>query len=471
MNNGNMIPSLNNSLPPFLQTLLDDLHHLIGPIYLVGGAVRNGLQGKPPTNDLNILVARSLAECRKMLNEGGYSPGMASSRHNVLFLPLKGCERPKTVEISTFRHRPSQSPSVEEDLLQRDITVNAMAYLWPNGPVIDPFNGQEDLTNRKTRLVNGATTLIDDPLRALRFFRFSLQLSSDPESVDLARSSETLLNNVMPDRIRVELDRIFSFPLRTEPTQKLFIYLLNSTLGKNLLPELALLKSVRDKSNPQRTVWQRTIQTILSLSTIPPDEDLSLLELRWSALLIGISSTCSETEQLFSSDGLKSSQEESSFCCKQILEKFCFSKRRQRRIINLLQHLNLDSDPSDRVLKRLLNDSVPLEGLYRIHHAWNQAGLTDQSPNSLERRRQEEQTLQLILDRCRGIRRSKFRPRANDLAISGGDILNLVRKPPGPWLGKLQHQLVDCINDDPSLNRPEILNKKILEWILTQDSL
>jgi tRNA nucleotidyltransferase/poly(A) polymerase len=465
-----MIPSFNSSLPKPLQTLLDDLHHLIGPIYLVGGAVRNGLQNKPPTNDLNILVARPLYECQQLLTEKGYSPGVAASRHNVLFIPLKSCEKPKTVEISTFRHRQDQPPSVEEDLLQRDITVNAMAYLWPNGPITDPFNGQEDLANRKIRLVNGATTLKDDPLRALRFFRFSLQLSYQPDSVDLARSSETVVNDVTPDRLRAELDRILSFPLRTEADRKLLRYMLNTTLGVNLIPQLDQLKVIVDSGNHKQTLWERTIRTILSLSSIPHEEELSLLDLRWSALFIGISSTFGEREQLFSSVGLKAPHEESPFCCKQMLETFCFSKRRQRRISNLLHHLKLDSTPSDRVLKRLLNDSLPLEGLYRLNCAWSQAGIPvdDLTPDS---NRKAEDNLHNILTSCRTIRQAKERPRTNDLAISGGDILTLVRKPPGPWLGELQNILLDFIEKEPSKNRPETLEKKIHEWILEQDAI
>ena len=465
-----MISSLNNTLPLFIKTLLDDLHQLIGPIYLVGGTVRNCILGKPLSNDLNILVARSLSDCRQLLQARGFTAGMAASRHNVLFLPLKGYEKPKTVEISTFRHRPEQAPSVEEDLLHRDITVNAMGYLWPNGPIIDPFNAEKDLAERKIRLVNGAKTLEDDPLRALRFFRFSLQLSSVPDPVDLASSSSILLHNVPPDRLRVELDRIFSFPLLSEQDQQLFIYMLNTTLGVDLLPELSSLKDIQDQNNPSQTVWDRTIRTLLSFNAIPTNEDLSILDLRWATLLIGISSLFSEQEQLFSSSGLRSTQEEAPYCCKKILEKFCFSKRRLRRISNLLHHLHQDAAPSDRVLRRLLNDAIPAEGLYRLHHAWHQAGisLVDQDEES---KRENDANLQAILQRCRILRNAKQRPKTDDLAISGGDILNLVRKEPGPWLGNLQHLLVDYINEDPSRNQQTVLEKRIHDWILRQDSI
>ncbi|MBF0381251.1 MAG: CCA tRNA nucleotidyltransferase [Magnetococcales bacterium] len=463
-----MSKSFNNSLPQFLQTMLDDLNHIIGPIYLVGGAVRNGLQNKPPTNDLNILVARSLSECKQLLNENGYLPSIATTRHNVLFLPLKGCEKPKTIEISTIRHRPEQKPTVEEDLLQRDITVNAMAYLWPNGPIIDPFKGQEDLNNRRIKLVNGAQTLKDDPLRALRFFRFALQLSFRPESYDLARSSETILKDVTADRLRVELDRILSFPLRTDHDRKLFRYMLNTTMGTHLLPQLDQLKIIIDSGNPSQTLWERTIRSILSFTSIPNNEELSLLDLRWSALFIGISSTYGEREQLFSSAGLKTPQEESPVCCKQILESFCFSKRRHKRISNLLHHLSLDSTPSDKVLKRLLNDSIPLEGLYRLNSAWSQAGIPEDD-NFPEKRRKVEARLFDILASCKNIRKAIKRPRTNELALSGGDILNIVRKRPGPWLGKLQNMLVDYIDHDPGRNRVEVLERKIHKWILEQE--
>ena len=164
------------SFPPAIHVLLDDLHHLIGPLFLVGGTVRKMLQNKGFSSEFNVLVQRPLSECQKRLVEGGHHSVTMGTKHNSLLLPLKGGKKSGAIEISTVRHRPDHPPTIEEDLLHRDLTVNAMAFAWPEGPLIDPFHGQEDLTEGRIRFVRGVATLEEDPLRALRFFRFAFQL-------------------------------------------------------------------------------------------------------------------------------------------------------------------------------------------------------------------------------------------------------------------------------------------------------
>lgn len=461
-----MLPSLRNGFPPFIASLLDELNALIGPIHLVGSAVRNVLQGCPLSNDLNILTVRPLDQCLEALRENKHD-AVGGGGEKSIFVPLKGWEKPKTIEISKFRHRQAQTATIEEDLLHRDITVNAMAYAWPNGPLVDPFGGQDDLINKRIRLINGEETLCGDPLRAVRLYRFSLQLSAVPNPDDLKYCTHISLDQVPPERIRVELDRIFSFPLDTPQARDLLFPLLDSDLGAAMLPEFKLLQQIPKPGNLDgTTVWHHAIQTLISISSSPREEDISLLDLRWTIVLAGL---------IFHAKSLRSLQkvedganhERAINQIASFLNRYGFSRRRQKKILNILNNLGIDFPFSDRILKRLLGDSVSIEGLISIifhcKHAIQTADPACKAKNRLEYTR--------TLERCRNLRQVFTTLRCEDLAMGGGDIRDIVRRQPGPWLGELQIWLLNWIGEDLSRNNAESLRKKIQEWISVQDKM
>jgi tRNA nucleotidyltransferase/poly(A) polymerase len=101
--------------------------------------------------------------------------------------------------------------SLEDDLLRRDFTVNAMAKAR-SGELIDLFDGQKDLSDKVLRTpIDPRVTLADDPLRALRAVRFSVKLGFhlDAELVDALHDPALpeLMAQVSSDRVREELAR------------------------------------------------------------------------------------------------------------------------------------------------------------------------------------------------------------------------------------------------------------------------
>jgi poly(A) polymerase len=101
--------------------------------------------------------------------------------------------------------------SLEDDLLRRDFTVNAMAKAR-SGELIDLFDGQKDLSDKVLRTpIEARITLADDPLRALRAVRFSVKLGFhlDAELVDALHDPALpeLMAQVSSDRVREELAR------------------------------------------------------------------------------------------------------------------------------------------------------------------------------------------------------------------------------------------------------------------------
>jgi len=108
-----------------------------------------------------------------------------------------------------------QGKNIEEDLSQRDFTINAMGqllsdFLSGGKPLIDPFNGEEDVKVRKIRVLQGPA-FESDPLRMLRAFRFAATLGFNIDEETLAKISlhKSRIIEPAPERIWQELALFF----------------------------------------------------------------------------------------------------------------------------------------------------------------------------------------------------------------------------------------------------------------------
>ena len=181
-------------------------------IYKVGGAVRDFLlEVKASDNDW-VVVGSSPEE---MINEG-FKP--IGKDFPVFLHPetneeyaLARTERKSGTGYNGFTFYFGRDVSLEEDLSRRDFTINAIAE-DENGEIIDPFNGQEDLSNKIFRYVSDA--FYEDPLRAIRLARFYTY----DHLKDFAIDSKTLngikkiissgeLAELSPDRVWSETSR------------------------------------------------------------------------------------------------------------------------------------------------------------------------------------------------------------------------------------------------------------------------
>ena len=139
--------------------------------YLVGGAVRDKLLGRP-IKDRDWVVVGSTP--RQMLAQGYQAIG---ADFPVFLHPntkeeyaLARIERKVGAGYTGFSCDASSGVTLEEDLLRRDLTINAMAT-DNQGKIIDPYNGQQDLKHKLLRHVSAA--FVEDPLRVLRVARFA----------------------------------------------------------------------------------------------------------------------------------------------------------------------------------------------------------------------------------------------------------------------------------------------------------
>jgi tRNA nucleotidyltransferase (CCA-adding enzyme) len=147
--------------------------------------------------------------------------------------------------------------TLEQDLARRDLTINSMAKDLETGEIIDPFNGQEDIANKVLRATSEA--FLEDPVRALRLFRFQATLGRDWRvDVKTYKMAETLLAN--PDaftgeRVWKELEKVFKYG------QFFFIFLW--ALGKICKPIEDLYKTPQNPvHHPEGVVGVHTALSV-----------------------------------------------------------------------------------------------------------------------------------------------------------------------------------------------------------------
>ena len=210
-------------------------------IYAVGGAIRDTLMGLP-VHDIDYVVVGSSVE--EMIAQG-YRP--VGKDFPVFLHPetqaeyaLARTERKTGKGYKGFLFYADPTVTLEQDLERRDLTINAMAQevgsdgKWV-GPILDPYNGQDDLASKIFRHVSDA--FAEDPLRLLRIARFAARFPEfmvAPETMDalqvIVRSNE--LSALSAERIWQELARGFA----ASKPMRMFQVLLDVDAARVLLP-------------------------------------------------------------------------------------------------------------------------------------------------------------------------------------------------------------------------------------------
>ena len=162
-------------------------------IYLVGGAVRDKLLGLPVRErDWVVVGATPQAMLKKGFRKVGKDFPVFLHPQTQEEYALARMERKTGKGYYGFECDASPDVTLEEDLLRRDITINAMAE-DEHGHIIDPYHGQRDLENRILRHVSPAFK--EDPVRILRIARFAARLA--PMGFKVADETLELMNTMV----------------------------------------------------------------------------------------------------------------------------------------------------------------------------------------------------------------------------------------------------------------------------------
>ncbi|AJJ63708.1 multifunctional CCA addition/repair protein [Yersinia aldovae] len=245
--------------------------------YLVGGAVRDSLLNLTVTEQDWVVVG---ATPEQLLAQGYQQVG----KDFPVFLhpvsheeyALARTERKSGSGYTGFTCYAAPDVTLEEDLLRRDLTINAIARS-ADGQLFDPYHGQQDLENRVLRHVSDAFG--EDPLRVLRVARFAarfahLGFTVAPETqalmTTMAQSGE--LSALTPERVWKETEKA----LKTQSPQIYFQVLRDCSALAVLFPEIERLFGVPapEKWHPEIDTGIHTLMTLTIAAQLSPDIDV-----------------------------------------------------------------------------------------------------------------------------------------------------------------------------------------------------
>ena len=262
---------------------LSSLYHSNGfEIYLVGGAVRDGILDTP-TNDFDFTTNATPDESISLLKKNNYKTTEVGRDFGTIEVRLAP---ERVVHITTFRKdtydTDSRNPEIEKakdlitDLSRRDFTINSIAYSLETSELIDPFLGLKDLASGTISTPdNPIISFSDDPLRMLRVCRFVSTHGFSPDNETYVAMKENIerIKIITKERIRDEINKLLvgnspSMGIRT---------LVESGLSLYIIPEINELKIEVDPKHHHKDVYEHTLAV---LDGVPPK-----LTLRMGALL------------------------------------------------------------------------------------------------------------------------------------------------------------------------------------------
>jgi tRNA nucleotidyltransferase (CCA-adding enzyme) len=251
--------------------------------YLVGGAVRDQLLGLPVTERDWVVIGETPASMIKQ----GFKP--VGKDFPVFLHPqshdeyaLARTERKTAPGYKGFAVHASPEVSLEQDLIRRDLTINAIA-MTPKGELIDPYGGQQDIKNKIFRHISPA--FAEDPVRILRVARFAARyghlgftLAEETRELMQAMVAAGEVDYLVPERVWAELYKVLK-----EQSPSAFFYTLKSCAALAIIfPEISCLFGVPqpEKYHPEIDTGLHSmlcLEQAVQLSTSP--------EVRFAALL------------------------------------------------------------------------------------------------------------------------------------------------------------------------------------------
>lgn len=252
-------------------------------IYLVGGAVRDTLLNYPVMERDWVVIG----ETPESMVKQGFRP--VGKDFPVFLHPqshdeyaLARTERKTAPGYKGFAVHASPDVSLEQDLIRRDLTINAMA-MTPQGRLIDPHGGRKDLENRIFRHISPA--FAEDPVRILRVARFAaryrhLGFTLAEETRELMQSMVAAgeVDHLVPERVWAELCKA----LKEQTPSAFFFTLKDCAALEKIFPEINCLFGV-----PQPEKYHPEIDTGLhSMLCLEQAAQLSASpEVRFAALV------------------------------------------------------------------------------------------------------------------------------------------------------------------------------------------
>lgn len=279
----------NDKITQILYTISNIANQYDVQIYLVGGAVRDKIIGRK-TTDIDIAVLGSGIEfSEKFAEVTGTEKSITYPKFGTAMVPFQKY----VIEFATARCEKyefhSRKPkisigSLEDDLMRRDFTINAMAMSLNTDSMfdlIDAYEGIEDIHEHTIRTpLDPIETFSEDPLRMLRAIRFATQLNFriEPETFEAISEVKERMKIISQERITEELRKII---MSDHTPSEGFAMLRKSGLLEIILPEIATLEGIdQNKTFHHKDVFWHSLEVLDNVTAMS-----NKFELRFTALV------------------------------------------------------------------------------------------------------------------------------------------------------------------------------------------
>ncbi|MEU8454783.1 CCA tRNA nucleotidyltransferase [Streptomyces griseoaurantiacus] len=443
---------------------------------LVGGSVRDALLGRLG-NDLDFTTDARPEDVLRIVRpwaDAVWDVGIAFGTVGVQKDARVGDTVQRfQIEVTTYRSevydRTSRKPevsygdSIEEDLVRRDFTVNAMAVALPEKEFIDPHHGLDDLAARVLRTPGTPEeSFSDDPLRMMRAARFAAQLDFEvaPDVVAAMKEMAGRIEIVSAERVRDELNKLL---LSAHPRKGLTL-LVETGLAQYVLPELPALRLERDEHHRHKDVYDHTL--IVLEQAIALEEDGPDLTLRLAALLHDIGKP---RTRRFEQDGRVSFHHHEVVGAKMTKKRMTalkYSNELVKDVSRLVElHLRFHGygtgEWTDSAVRRYVRDAGPL--LERLHKLTRSDCTTRNKRKATALSRAYDGLEARIAQLQEQEQLDSIRP-----DLDGNQIMGILGVRPGPVVGKAYQHLLELRLENGPMEHDEAV-AALKEWWSAQN--
>lgn len=443
-------------LPPTVLEILEKFQEKKYQIYLVGGAVRDLMLGRP-TYDWDFTTSATPEEILSVVPGGLYN-----NQYGTVFTPNpEDPQRPH--EITTFRKEEGYSDTrhpdkvtwgktLEEDLSRRDFTINAMALELKgkeeNGfsemNLIDPYEGEKDLKKKVIRAVgNPSERFNEDALRMMRAIRIAAELgfTIEEKTLEAIKANATLINKIAKERVKEELFKLLSSMFPYEG----MLLLRNSGLLEEILPELEKCFGVEQKSPGRHHIYDVGNHLLMSLKNCKSEDPVT----RLATLIhdIGKPPTYKKLETgviTFYNHEVVSTK-----IAENIAERLRLSNKEVEKLITLVRfhQFTVDERQTDSAIRRFIRNvgKENIEDMLALRVADRLGGGATETSWRLEE----------FKKRLIEVQKEPFT--VKDLKIDGNDVMKELDLKPGPKVGEILEKLFKKVEKKEIDNQKEVL--------------